>query len=105
MSRWIIFDQAAAEAVKSQCGVSAEMREHATNLLAETVQAETAVAVLPSPTPGKLLVMRTSRSHALRRPAVSSSNLAPSGFLGLTDAIDMDSEPEPPKTWWQKIIG
>ncbi len=105
MSRWIVFDQPAAEAVKSQCGVKAEVRERTANLLAEAVQAETAVAVLPSPAPGKVLVMRSSRSHAAPRRAEQASNLAPSGFLGLTDAIDMDSEPEPPKKWWQKIIG
>ncbi len=104
MSRWIVFDQPAAAAVKSRCGATAEVREPAANLLAETVQAEAAVAVLPSPTPGKLLVMRTSRTHAARRPVEPASNLAPSGFLGLSDTIDMDSEPESPKKWWQKII-
>jgi hypothetical protein len=39
-------------------------------------------------------------------PARPASNLAPAGFLGLSDSIDMDTEPESnrPKKWWQKIL-
>jgi hypothetical protein len=49
--------------------------------------------------------MRVTRPQPKPIPAKTPSNLAPAGFLGLSDSIDMDSEPEQPKKWWQKIIG
>ncbi len=108
MGRWIVFDQPAADAVRSQCGVYAEIRrgaEHMPNLVALAEESQSAVAVAPGCTPGKLLVMRFHRSASSKAAEQKSSQLAPAGFLGLSDSIDMDSEPEQPKKWWQKIIG
>jgi hypothetical protein len=106
MSRCIVFDQHTADAVQSRSGIRPEIRaDQPGALMAMAVNSRAALAVLPAAEPGHVLLMRVSRPQA--RPAAPkvSSNMVPTGFLGLSDSIDMDSEPEQPKKWWQKITG
>lgn len=106
MSRWIVFDQRTADAVQSRSGIRPEIRaDQPGMIMAMAVNSRAAVAVLPAAETGHLLLMRVTRSPAMPAAPKVSSNLAPTGFLGLSDSIDMDSEPEQPKRWWQKITG
>jgi hypothetical protein len=134
MSRWIVFDNATADAVQSRWGVRPEIHaEERGEILQMVLKSRAAVAVGPASEPGKVLLIRMSRpqpptTSMPRKPASNlaqptpakpmsnltppapakpASNLAPAGFLGLSDSIDMDSndEPERPKKWWQKILG
>ncbi len=107
MSRWIVFDQAAADAVQSR-GVRPETRADADQpgkIVSMAVDARSAVAMVPTGIAGKVLVMSLRRAAPAPTQRQTASNMAPAGFLGLSDTIDMDSEPEQPTKWWQKIIG
>ncbi len=107
MSRWFVFDQATKNEVRSRLGVDPEMGNdprHATNVLTMAISSQPAVAVVPA-AQGKVLVMRTRPAESPQPKTETSSRLAPAGFLGLTDTIDMETEPEQPKKWWQKILG
>jgi hypothetical protein len=109
MSRWIVFDQATADTVHSRCGVRPELHaDERGEILQMVLKSRAAVAVGPASQPGKVLLVRTRRQERPQAPppARAASNLAPAGFLGLSDSIDMDTEPEPeqPKKWWRKIL-
>jgi hypothetical protein len=128
MSRWIVFDEQTADAVQSRCGLRPEVHaDERGEILQMVLQSRAAVAVGPAPQSGKALLIRMTRpQHQATRQTVHklpsppppqltpptpetpkpASNLAPAGFLGLTDSIDMDSEPESdrPKKWWQRIL-
>lgn len=108
MSRWIVFDQPTADAVESRAGVRPELRVDAAvpaKIMELALNSRASLAVMPGEHPGSALLMRVSRRQ-LPPPSTPkpASNLAPAGFLGLSDAVDMDSEPEQPKKWWQKIL-
>jgi hypothetical protein len=108
MSRWIVFDQTTADALHAHWGMRPELRaEERGEILQMVLQSRAAIAVGPAPQPGKVLLIRTSRPQPPPTPpAKPASNLAPAGFLGLSDSIDMDTDPESdrPKKWWQKIL-
>ena len=106
MSRWIVFDHATANAVQSRRGVRPEVHaEERGEIMQMVLQSRAAVAVGPAAQPGKVLLIRMTRQE--RPPTTSAkpaSNLAPAGFLGLSDSIDMDTEPERPKKRWQNFL-
>ena len=129
MGRFIVFDRASASAVRVRTGAKPELRQEpirAGNFLDLAVRASTSVAVMPGEQPGTAILMRVlSREHHAepvhieqnqvsakpssavedkRYEKQADSGLAPSGFLGLSDSVDMDSEPEKPKKWWQKLL-
>ncbi len=129
MSRTIVFDRATADALRERTGVQPELRQEsirATKFLEMMVLSESSVAVMPGEEPGTAILMRVLRQEqrkAMARvpqveavdaassdpppPAAKrdqSGVLAPSGFLGLYDSVDMDTEPEKPKKWWQKLL-
>ncbi|MGI9103695.1 MAG: hypothetical protein ACR2IF_14750 [Terriglobales bacterium] len=106
MNRWIVFDQPTANAVKTQSGDNAEVRPASqAKVVAGVLGAQHAVGVLPTGTPGKVLLMHAQRRQRPQGQPKRDNHLAPAGFLGLSDSIDMDTEPEPPKKWWKKITG
>ncbi len=109
MSRFLVFDQATANAVQSRTGVPAAIDSAAADpasILARALVSQAAIAVVPAGKPGKALLMRLSRAQVPPKPeSKPASSLAPAGFLGLTDAVDMDSEPEQPRKWWRKVLG
>ena len=108
MSRCIVFDRSTADAVRARTGLPAEIHSDTGNsrsILAAAVQSRAAVAVLPAPSSNRVVVMRFTRQQRPPMPPPQpDTRLAPAGFLGLSDSIDMDSEPEQPKKWWQKIL-
>ncbi len=108
MSRWIVFDQPTADMVESSTGIRPEVRGDATAdaVVELALNSPTALAVLPDEQPGNAVLMRVTRPQPGRRssPPRTTSNLAPAGFLGLSDGIDMVSEPEQPVKWWQRIL-
>jgi hypothetical protein len=106
MSRWIVFDSATANAVQSRWGVRPEVHaEERGEIMRMVLQSRAAVAVGPAAQPGKVLLVRISRQQRPpTSPAKPASTLAPAGFLGLSDSIDMDTEPQRPKKWWRKIL-
>ncbi len=108
MNHWIVFDEPTADAVRTVSEGEPEIRRAAeANLLATILEAPRAVALLPADAFGNVLVIHARRQEPgqSQKPTPSQRNLAPAGFLGLSDSIDMDSEPEPPKKWWRKITG
>ncbi len=106
MGRWIVFDQGAAEAVQRrsespQIGTD----EQASDILEKVLHCRAAIAVVPAAARDNVVVMRIRRMPAPPAVDAAASKLAPAGFLGLSDTIDMDEEPEPPKKWWRKVLG
>lgn len=108
MIRCLVFDRATADAIRARTGLAAEIDSAAgdpASILQRALQSQAAVALVPTGKPGKVLLM-----HMVHRPVANAtapkpaSNLAPAGFLGLSDAIDMDSEPSSPNKWWQKLL-
>lgn len=122
MGRLIVFDQEAASAVRERIGVEPELRRESirASRFLELAIVKSSIAVMPGEQPGTAIVMRVLRrelpgetAQVLQaNPASSGSadrypdggNLAPAGFLGLSDSIDMETEPEKPKKWWQKLL-
>ncbi|MGZ4817700.1 MAG: hypothetical protein ACXVZJ_03690 [Terriglobales bacterium] len=109
MSRWIVFDESTAHAVQTSTGVQPEIRPGAVKpgkFFDLALESRASVAIMPGEHEGGAILMRVSRREQSRETAAGSpaSNMAPAGFLGLSDGVDMDSEPERPKKWWQKIL-
>lgn len=119
MSRWIVFDESSAHAVQTSAGVQPEIRPEtvkAGKFFDMALESRASVAIMPGEHARGAILMRVSRREQSRETAAGSpasniaparrptSNMAPAGFLGLSDGIDMDSEPEQPKKWWQKIL-
>jgi hypothetical protein len=109
MSRWLVFDQATADSVETRSGIRPEVRAGAVvpaKIVELALNSRAALAVVPGEAPGSAVLMRVTRFGpiAAATTAKTAANLAPAGFLGLSDGIDMDSEPEKPKKWWQKIL-
>lgn len=100
MVRWIAFDDDTAEAVVSRLRRGAAEIQHNTPVDAALQVTGPSVIVLPSPTPGKLLIARfgqrkdapaSSSAISLSRPATSPSN-------GKKPAT---SEKKP---WWRRFV-
>jgi hypothetical protein len=106
MSRWIVFDHATADAVHSRWSVHPEVHaEERGEIMQMVLQSRAAVAVGPAAQPGKVLLIRMTRQQCPpATPPKPASRLAPAGFLGLSDSIDLDTEPQQPKKWWRKIL-
>jgi hypothetical protein len=109
MSRWIVFDESTAHAVQTSAGVQPEIRPEAVKpgkFFDIALDSRASVAIMPGEHPGGAILMRVSRREQRPEAAVGSpaSNMAPAGFLGLSDTVDMDREPERPRKWWQKIL-
>ena len=99
MVRWIAFDDETAEAVVSRLRRGAAEIQNNTPIDAALQNAGPSVIVLPSSTPGKLLVARFSyRKHAepAHLPAVQPSLLAP--------AFHKKPIASEKKAWWRKIV-
>ena len=110
MTRWIVFDHPTADTVQASTGIRPEVRggdgAACDRVVELALNSRAALAVVPGEQPGNAVLMRVTRPQPGRRssPPRTTSNLAPAGFLGLSDGIDMESEPEQPKKWWQRIL-
>ena len=101
MVRWIAFDDDTAEAVVSRLRRGAAEIQHTTPVDAALGTHGSAVLVLPSPTPGKLLVARFSAPKKAEPPAI----LAPpkrESILG--PAIMRKPVASAKKPWWRNIV-
>jgi len=104
MVRWIAFDDDTAEAVVSRLRRgAAEIQNN--NPVDAALHAESpSVIVLPSPTPGKLLIARfTPRKGAQMSTAARAG--ARAGYSSVS-AAPIEKKPVAPakKSWWRKIV-
>jgi len=112
MSRWVVFDQATADAVPPPAGSSLELHHDPQMQPASVVALAmgatgSSVALVPAADGEHTLVMRFlrhSRPQPAAKPQQSATRTAPAGFLGLSDELVLDDQPEPPKNWWQKLL-
>jgi hypothetical protein len=101
MVRWIAFDDDTAEAVVSRLRRGAAEIQHTTPVDAALGTHGSAMLVLPSPTPGKLLVARFSAP----KKAEPSALLAPKrdSVLG-PSAVMRKPVAAVKKPWWRSIV-
>jgi len=101
MVRWIAFDDETAEAVVSRFKRGAAEIEHGDALSLALEADRPAVVILPSDTPGRVLVAKVT-------PNCESVSYEASGFLGLTDRPVMTRRSPTPrpvqKPWWKKLF-
>ncbi len=103
MFRWIAFDPASAAAIVAASQTAPELHHRGDALSAALASDGPAVVLTPSSVAGRTLIAEIRRS-------ASSDSLRPiayevTGFLGLVDQPIYEEEPEPPKKWWQKLLG
>ena len=100
MVRWIAFDDETAEAVVSRLRRGAAEIQNNTPIDAALQNAGPSVIVLPSPTPGKLLIARFScRKHVEVTPLLPTAQ--PSMLAPVFHKKPIASEK---KAWWRKIV-
>lgn len=102
MVRWIAFDDDTAEAVVSRLRRGAAEIQHTTPVDAALGTHGSAVLVLPSQTPGKLLVARFSAA----KKAEPSASFAPpkrESILGPASIMRKPVE-SAKKPWWRNIV-
>jgi hypothetical protein len=107
MVRWIAFDDDTAEAVVSRLRRGAAEIQHTTPVDAALGTHGSAVLVLPSPTPGKLLVARFSAPKKAEPSALlAPPKLAPpkrESALGPASVMRKPAE-SAKKPWWRNIV-
>ena len=101
MVRWIAFDDDTAEAVVSRLRRGAAEIQHTTPVDAALGTHGSAMLVLPSPTPGKLLVARFSAPKKAETPAVLT---APKRDSVLFPASMRKPVASAKKPWWRNIV-
>jgi hypothetical protein len=106
MIRWIASDDETAEAVVSRFKRGAA-EIHSGNLMGAALELKQAtLLILPSSTPGTVLVARIKPRPDLAPDSESESvNLEPVGFLGLQDMPVFSKPPAPAhknRKWWQR---
>jgi hypothetical protein len=102
MVRWIAFDDDTAEAVVCRLRRGAAEIQHNAPVDAALRTEGTAVLVLPSSTPGKLLVARFCPRKSAQ--TATTSNTAPT--ISPRSAILVPRKPaaSAKKPWWRKIV-
>ncbi|HZQ70993.1 MAG TPA: hypothetical protein VFA68_20870 [Terriglobales bacterium] len=110
MARWIAFDDETAEAVVGRFKRGAAEIHAGEPLTAALSQSTESVVVLPSPTPGKVLLahIEPRTETVVMTPKTSQEEMGsePVGFLGLSDQpVFTRPSPAPApakKKWWQR---
>ena len=104
MVRWIAFDDETAEAVVSRLRRGAAEIQSNTPVDAALHNPGPSVIVLPSSTPGKLLIARFSQRNlpALETPAFPPKNLV-SPFIP-APVLEKKPASSAKKAWWRKIV-
>jgi hypothetical protein len=102
MVRWIAFDDDTAEAVVSRLRRGAAEIQHRSPVDAALHTDGSAVLVLPSPTPGKLLVARFSA----RKDAPTATNLTPALPRSVVPVLPALKKPvvSAKKPWWRNFV-
>ena len=105
MVRWIAFDDETAEAVVSRLRRGAAEIQSNSPLDAALHNAGPSVIVLPSSTPGKLLIAHFSQRNL---PAADTSGFAPKrqAVQQLIPSPTLEKKPaaSAKKAWWRKIV-
>jgi hypothetical protein len=105
MVRWIAFDDETAEAVVSRLRRGAAEIQSKSPLDAALHNAGPSVIVLPSSTPGKLLIAHLSQRNP---PAVDVAGFAPKQQPApqIIPSPTLDKKPasSEKKAWWRKIV-
>ena len=101
MVRWIAFDDDTAEAVVSRLRRGAAEIQHSVPVDAALRTDGSAVLVLPSPNPGKLLVARfsTRKRTVLRPPSPAVSRSAAIAPPAIKKSVESVKKP-----WWRRIV-
>ena len=101
MVRWIAFDDDTAEAVVSRLRRGAAEIRHSLPVDAALRTDGSAILVLPSPTPGKLLMARfTARKRAPQAPSPEKWPENPfAATLAMKKPVTSDKKP-----WWRNIV-
>ncbi len=105
MSRWITFDRESRTAIAAATPFTPELHDGGNNdaLGAALASAEDSVLLMPAADSERVLIVQI-RHVAPVKPAERTPVYEAGGFLGLRDEPVYDSEPAPPKKWWQKIL-
>ena len=105
MVRWIAFDDETAEAVVSRLRRGAAEIQSNSPLDAALHNAGPSVIVLPSSTPGKLLIARLSQRKlpALDTPAFAPKKEQPTQFIP-SPILEKKPASSEKKAWWRKIV-
>ena len=105
MVRWIAFDDETAEAVVSRLRRGAAEIQSNSPLDAALHNAGPSVIVLPSSTPGKLLIAHFSQRNlpAVDTPAFAPKQQAAPQIIP-TPALDKKPPSSAMKAWWRKIV-
>ena len=98
MGRWVGFDEDTTAMLAQQTGVAAEF-QRGDALRAAIRGRNNSVVLLPGEAGQALLI--TVMHMVPDRPM----EYVATGFLGLMDEPVYDEEPQPPKKWWQKLLG
>jgi hypothetical protein len=104
MVRWIAFDDETAEAVVSRLRRGAAEIQSNTPVDAALHNPGPSVIVLPSSTPGKLLIARFSQRNL---PALETSAFPPKNLVSpFIPAPVLEKKPasSAKKAWWRKIV-
>ncbi len=102
MIRWIAFDDETAEALMSRFRRGAAEIQSGEPLDAALKLGQPSLLVLPSPTPGRVLVARCTPKSTTRaaKAAIPSASL-------ITDPVFTRRQPPQPlvqsKRWWQRL--
>src|SRR5690348_9182911 len=106
MTQWIVFDQDTAEALVGRFGRGGVEIQDGDALSAALNLQKNSVVVLPSKTPGKVLVAGIRFTNAMAGDDEQAPVYEASGFLGLSDMPVFARRPPsaelPKKKWWQR---
>ena len=112
MTHWTVHDRRAAEMVAAVGGPGAEITTtplSSAQALELALACPPSVALLPSSVPGQTCIIQITRPRLAAQPSPERAELAgasyvAAGFLGLADEVVLESEPEKPRKWWQKLL-
>jgi hypothetical protein len=101
---WIGFDEETATGIDQRIGCGPVQVEGGDALSFALSLTTASIVVLPSSTPGKLVLATIRKTPPKATPADAAVSFEPSGFLGLSDApVFLDDSPPPAKRkWWQR---
>src|SRR4051812_34097520 len=105
MTRWVCFDEPAAEAVR-EAGGEPRLRS-GDALIAAMSEASNSMVIMPTLNEQELALVSVIKRQKVAAPVIEFSKPSragrATGFLGLTDEPEYLDEVEK-KPWWKKIV-
>lgn len=101
MARWIAFDEesTAAAALRTKAAVTFQPGDALRSALSN---GQHGIVIMPTDEAGQLTLLRLRPNVPM--PAEVPAAREPTGFLGLSDRLIVEQEPEPSRKWWQRIL-